>query len=257
MLMDNPDRDILGIQVKALGFGNAIANIAAGLEMGAPQRIINFLNANNANIAQSDGVYRKALARSDVLPDGIGVDIAAKWIAGSKFPANLNGTDLVPAFFVHVTRPLKIALVGAKPDILKKALVNFRALTPWHEFNAVSDGYFGDAGSAAVLQKLAALKPDVTLVAMGSPAQEKWIDSNFGPDHGKIVFGVGALFDFVSGSISRAPRVIREMRLEWLYRLTKEPGRLWRRYIVGNPLFLLRVLRYKLSGATLQPRTSG
>lgn len=257
MLMASPDRDILGISVKTLDFGTTLADLTLGLGAGKSQRKVNFLNANNANIAQNDQAYREALARSDVLPDGIGVDIAAKMLAGAKFPANLNGTDLVPAFFVFVSRPLKIALVGAKPDVLQKALVNFQALTPWHEFKAISDGYFDATEAPRVLADLAAFKPDVTLVAMGSPAQEKWIDAQFGPEHGKIVFGVGALFDFVSGTVPRAPRFFRELRLEWVYRLAKEPGRLWRRYIVGNPVFLYRVLRYKFSSNPMRTRTVG
>ena len=257
MLMVSPDRDILGISVKTLDFGTTLADLSLGLSPDSPQRKVNFLNANNANIAQNDAVYRDALARSDVLPDGIGVDIAAKMLAGSKFPANLNGTDLVPAFFVFVARPMKIALVGAKPDVLQKALDNFQALTPWHHFEAISDGYFNVAEAPRVLADIAAFKPDVTLVAMGSPAQEKWVDAEFGPEHGRIVFGVGALFDFVSGTVPRAPRFFRELRLEWVYRLAREPGRLWRRYIVGNPLFLYRVLRYKISSNPMHTRAVG
>jgi len=257
MLIASPDRDILGISVKSLDFGTTIADLSFGIDSGIPHRKVNFLNANNANIAHNDEDYRNALARSDVLPDGIGVDIAAKVLAGSKFPANLNGTDLVPAFFVFVARPLKVALVGAKPDVLQKALENFRALTPWHEFIAVSDGYFDACDQPRILADIAAFKPDVTLVAMGSPTQEKWIDAQFGAEHGKIVFGVGALFDFVSGMVPRAPRFFRELRLEWVYRLAREPGRLWRRYIVGNPLFLYRVLCYKFSDNLMRTHTAG
>ncbi|PWV95264.1 exopolysaccharide biosynthesis WecB/TagA/CpsF family protein [Hoeflea marina] len=242
------DRDILGIRVKSLGWTEALDELERGLAGDEPQRIVNFLNANNANMAMRDPTYRSGLSRSQVLPDGIGIDIASRALHGRPFPANLNGTDLVPALLVRVSRPLRVALVGARPDVLARATANFSVLMPWHHFTAVSDGYFDRAESARVLERLAELAPDITLVAMGSPAQEIWIDGHIGAGHGRLVVGVGALFDFISGGVPRAPDLVREMRLEWLYRLSREPGRLWRRYVLGNPLFLFHVLRYKLGG---------
>lgn len=96
---------------------------------------------------------------------------------------------------------------------------------------------------------------DILLVAMGSPAQEKWIDRHVGPGHARLVLSVGALFDFVAGEARRAPLGIRKLRLEWLYRLLQEPKRLWRRYVLGNPLFLYHVMRYKLSGMVVKRPT--
>lgn len=246
-------RDIIGIRVAALGWRQALAELQRALNGDGPQRIFNFLNANNANLAMRDARYRQGLARSEVLPDGIGVDIAARTLHGTAFPANLNGTDFIPALLVHSERTLKIALIGARPEVLVRAVENFRILTPWHEFHTVSDGYFDKTDSAHILDRLSAIGPDITLVAMGSPSQEIWIDSNIGHGHGRVVFGVGALFDFVSGAVPRAPESIRKLRLEWVWRLVQEPSRLWYRYIVGNPLFLYHVFRYKLQGAGRYP----
>lgn len=83
---------------------------------------------------------------------------------------------------------------------------------------------------------------------MGVPRQELWIARNLTEKHCTLPIAVGALLDFLSGAVPRAPGWMRRMRLEWLFRLIVEPGRLWRRYIVGNPLFLARVLRQKLVG---------
>lgn len=258
MRTDETDRtrDIMGIKVKVLDWPDVMRELEASLEPDRPQRIVNFLNANNANIAHSNQAYRRSIARCDVLADGIGVDIASKLLHGRAFPANLNGTDLVPAFFVHVTRPLRVALIGAREDVVEAAVRSFARATPWHEFRAISHGYFAPSETDGVLADLAAFDPDVTLVALGSPRQEIWIDAHIGPAHGRIVFGVGALFDFVSGTVSRAPRLVRDLRLEWVYRLCMEPGRLWRRYVIGNPVFLYRVLRYKFSGSNLEPRAA-
>lgn len=241
-------RDIFGIKVSALGWSEALEHLQHGLNNPGPQRIFNFLNANNANLALRDSRYREGLARSEVLPDGIGVDIASRTLHGAAFPSNLNGTDFVPALLVYADRPMKIALIGARADILDRAAEGFRAATPWHQFHAVSDGFFSEDDTPAILDRLAEIDPDITLVAMGSPHQELWIDTHIREGHGRLVFGVGALFDFISGTVPRAPRLLRDLRLEWLWRLGLEPSRLWYRYIVGNPVFLYRVLRYKLQG---------
>ncbi|MBW3098000.1 WecB/TagA/CpsF family glycosyltransferase [Pseudohoeflea coraliihabitans] len=245
--------DILGIKVRSLGFEEALADLEATLRDAPAQRRINFLNANNSNLAATNKAYRAVLSRSEVLADGVGVDVAAQLLEGCKFPANLNGTDLVPALLVHLKDPCRIALIGAEQAVLEKACANFQQLAPWHTFRALSDGYFDRNASENLLAELAAFEPDITLVAMGSPAQELWIDQHFEPRHGRLVFGVGALFDFVSGKVRRAPSLMRELRLEWLYRLYLEPSRLWRRYILGNPVFLLRVLRYRLKRPTPRP----
>ncbi|TDH39414.1 glycosyltransferase [Pseudohoeflea suaedae] len=241
-------RDVLGMRVTAFGWEDALQVLDSGLRPGCKQRIVNFLNANNANIAYGNAGYREALAASDMLlPDGIGMDIAAKAIAGEAFPANLNGTDFIPALLLHIDRPLRVALIGGSAAAVEQAAINFKKLAPWHEFRAISDGYFGEEGSERVKQDLAAFAPDFTLVAMGSPLQELWIKSNIGPEHGRLVMGVGALFDFVSGQVRRAPQWVRDLRFEWVFRLLVEPGRLWHRYIVGNPLFIYRVFRYRLT----------
>ncbi len=251
-LENGQHRDIMGIRVAALGWAQALDELKHTICSNGPQRIYNFLNANNANLAMRDTRYRQGLSKSEVLPDGVGVDIASRALYGVAFPANLNGTDFIPALLVHSEKPLKVALIGARADILERAVINFKTATPWHEFIAVADGYFDKTDSAKVLADLAAINPDITLVAMGSPSQEIWIDTHIRQGHGRVVFGVGALFDFISGAVPRAPAAFRNLRLEWVWRLVLEPSRLWRRYILGNPVFLFHLLRYKVFGAGRQ-----
>ncbi len=236
-------RAILGLDVSCFSYADALAfaNQMASLPLG--QTIISFLNANNANIMYADAEYRDILARQMILPDGIGVDIAATFVYGDKFPANLNGTDFVPALLTYMDRPKRIGLIGGLPDVAEKAAANFQRHAPWHEFIVVSDGYFDDADSMKIVERVEALKLDVLLVGLGSPKQEKWVDTYIRPEHARLVFCVGALFDFVGKAVPRAPRILRRMRLEWMFRLLMEPKRLWRRYILGNPLFILRTLR--------------
>jgi exopolysaccharide biosynthesis WecB/TagA/CpsF family protein len=210
--------------------------------------LVTWLNAHNANLAQENAGFRQALKHFLVLPDGIGVDIASKLLHGTPFPANLNGTDFTPALLQAETGPLRVGLIGARPEVVEKAADGFRQLAPQHAFRVISDGFFSAADEQRVLQSLKDYHPHILLVAMGVPRQEMFMALHLTEEHCTLALGVGALFDFRAGAVSRAPLLVQKLRFEWLYRLAQEPGRLWRRYIVGNPLFLLRVMRAKLRG---------
>ncbi|QRM56814.1 WecB/TagA/CpsF family glycosyltransferase [Sinorhizobium sp. BG8] len=212
------------------------------------QTVIAFLNANNANLMMRDPEFRAVLQRQMILPDGHGVDIASLIFHGERFPANLNGTDFVPALLTYIDKPKRVAMIGARPDTLKRAAESLRRHAPWHEFIPIADGYFDPTQSDAVMKEVRRAAPDILLVAMGSPMQEKWIDRHVGPGHARLVISVGALFDFLSGDVPRAPKRMRRLRLEWLFRLLIEPSRLWKRYVIGNPLFLYHVIRHRLKG---------
>jgi exopolysaccharide biosynthesis WecB/TagA/CpsF family protein len=183
-----------------------------------------------------------------VLPDGVGVDMAAKLLYGEPFPSNLNGTDFVPHFIISTPEPIKVALLGATRRNAEAALKNLARLAPQHQVELIHDGFFSKEEEPAVLARIAEFRPDVLLVAMGVPRQELWIASKMTPAHCTLPIAVGALLDFLSGAVPRAPLWVRRWRLEWVFRLLVEPGRLWRRYIVGNPVFLFRVLRQKFAG---------
>ncbi|MDO9418265.1 MAG: WecB/TagA/CpsF family glycosyltransferase [Pararhizobium sp.] len=238
----------MGLPICDFGWEDAFAFADNVASMSFGQTSIAFINANNANLMMTDPEYRAVLQRQLVFPDGHGVDIASLMFHRERFPANLNGTDFVPALMTYISRPMRVGMIGTREDVLQKAAENFRKATPWHEFIAISNGYFDREKSDEVMAKVREARVDILLVAMGSPSQEKWIDRHVGPGHARLVVSVGALFDFMAGEVPRAPELWRKMRLEWLFRLTQEPGRLWRRYIFGNPIFIYHVLRHKLNG---------
>lgn len=240
-------RRILGIRVASLSRDEAVSLLSGFIRKKTFTKV-GFLNAHNANVACSDKEFAAALEDFLVLADGIGVDIAARWLYGAPFPANLNGTDFVPALLVAADKPLKVALLGASRENAERAAARLGEIAPQHRFVVIHDGFFTAQEEPAIIASLAALRPDILLVAMGVPRQEFWIARNLRQEHCTLPIAVGALLDFLSGSVPRAPEWMRRLRLEWLFRLVIEPGRLWRRYIVGNPLFLLRVLRQKLAG---------
>lgn len=242
--------DILGVEVRDVTRAAALAALHADIASGTHRRIA-FLNAHGANLAASDPAFRAVLERCIVLPDGIGVDIAAWVLHGRRFLANLNGTDFVPALLAAAPAPLKVGLYGAKPGIAERAAVGLAALDARHDYRAMAHGYVGADAQRALLAALSEWKPDILLVALGAPGQETWIARHITQHHCTLAIGVGALFDFASGMVPRAPAWVRRLRMEWVHRLAREPGRLWRRYLLGNPVFLVRLLRRKAGfGAT-------
>ncbi|BAV50592.1 UDP-N-acetyl-D-mannosaminuronic acid transferase [Mesorhizobium sp. 113-1-2] len=239
-------KTILGISVLAIRWDDAIALLTRLI---AERRFtkVSFLNAHNANIAYSDPAFAEALDDFLILPDGIGVDLAAQLLYGAPFPDNLNGTDFVPAFLQASTRPLTVGLLGATRVNAEAASVKLAALAVQHNFVVIHDGYFSAEQEPEIIGRIAALRPDMLLVAMGVPRQELWIARHIDERHCTMPVAVGALLDFLSGSVPRAPLWMRRLRLEWLFRLAVEPGRLWRRYVVGNPVFLWRVFKQRWS----------
>lgn len=209
-----------------------------------------FLNANNSNISRAKPELSQAFDHFLTLSDGVGVDLASWLLHGAMFPDNLNGTDLVPQLFQKISRPLKVSLIGARREVADCARSAFAQMCPQHEFDVVADGYFKPQDEPAILAGLAEARPDVLLVAMGVPRQEMWIAKSINSAHCTVPIAVGALFDIFTGTIPRAPEWMLKLRIEWLYRLWKEPKRLWRRYVIGNPAFLFALLKAKAFGTS-------
>ena len=246
--IEAPRRDIVGVQVAALTRDQALALIARAFDRKRHLRLA-YCNAHLANFAANDAALRAALSGFLILPDGIGVDVASQLLHGTHFPANLNGTDFFPTLFARSGRPMRVALLGGRPGVADRAVANLTKRYPAHRFSVVSHGYFTAEEEPLLLEGLKAQRPDLLLVAMGNPLQERFIADKLGPQHGSVAAGVGALFDFFADEVPRAPELVRKARLEWIFRLWLEPRRLWRRYVLGNPAFLMRMARqYAMGG---------
>ncbi|EJL84271.1 exopolysaccharide biosynthesis protein, WecB/TagA/CpsF family [Herbaspirillum sp. CF444] len=190
-----------------------------------------------------------------IVNDGVGMDIAAYLFRRQAFKENLNGTDFVPRFFANAAAPLRVFMLGGRPEMLAKAAVHVRT-TLKQEVVGTCDGYAGMAQDRAVLiDSINRARPDVVLVALGNPIQEEWILACRDALNANVVISVGALFDFWSGEKPRAPRLVRRIHLEWLFRLSLEPRRLAQRYTVDIMKFLLLCHRYSAENAQPQTRT--
>jgi exopolysaccharide biosynthesis WecB/TagA/CpsF family protein len=202
-----------------------------------------FINAHCLNIAYKDPAYKKVLHDcSVVFADGIGAKIGAKF-AGYKVEENVNGTDMFPLL---AQKPYRIYLFGGAPGVAQTAMEKARALHGKAEFVGCADGFFKEKSADKIFAELAESQVDILLVAMGVPRQEMWINSHLDRLPGCVAVGVGGLLDFVSERIPRAPMWMRKLNIEWCFRLYCEPLRLFKRYIIGNPLFIIRVFMNKL-----------
>lgn len=201
--------------------------------------------ANTNFVVQCRNLRQQIIdARALVVNDGVGMEIAARLIHGERFFENLNGTDFIPFFFQQAPRPLRIFMLGGKPGVLHKA-ADYATKSLGQAVVGVCDGYGGMRSQHDLVEAINAAQPDMVLVALGNPLQEQWILAHRERLNAKILCGVGALFDFWAGDKPRAPRIARQLRMEWFYRLCLEPRRLLRRYTVDILVFLLHCYRHR------------
>lgn len=233
-------RTILGVDIVVETANEAVRLLDDEFQRGNPA-LVAFANAHTLNVAASMPRFRDALRSCIVFNDGIGTDIASRLLYGQRFPANLNGTDFTPRYLRDTRHRFSIFLLGSKPGVAERAAIELSRLCPRHRIVGFHTGYLNAAESAAIVQTIRNSGADLILVGMGNPRQELWLQDNFAATGCRLGFAVGALFDFIAGEVPRASESIRALKLEWAHRLLCEPRRLWSRYLVGNPVFLMRV----------------
>jgi exopolysaccharide biosynthesis WecB/TagA/CpsF family protein len=232
---------LLEVPVAMLSPKEALIEIER-LYIAAVPALVAYVNAHTLNLATRDIEYRHVLQKADlVLNDGVGVSLAARF-QGRRFPANLNGSDFNPEIVrLAAERGWPIFFLGARPGVAEKTAEHFENRFPSLTVAGYHDGYFED--ESAVVAEVAESGAGVLMVALGNPKQELFLSRHLGATGARLGVGVGAFFDFTVGSVARAPLWMNRAGIEWVYRLAQEPGRMWRRYIVGNPLFLARAIR--------------
>ena len=238
-------RFIFGIPLRNITMNEAITEIESSI-IKKQRKKIYFVNPDCLNKTFDDSEYKDILLHhSDwIFPDGIGLNIASDMLHHSR-EENVNGTDMLPRLAkLSSDKEYTIFLLGAKPGIAQKMKQKMCSNPNYPNLNicGTHHGYFNhQTESEEVINKINLAKPDIVLVAFGAPYQEKWIHTYFSKLNASILIGVGGLFDFYSGTTKRAPRWLRDIGMEWSYRLLQEPKRMWKRYLIGNPVFLHRV----------------
>lgn len=220
--------------------------------------LINTINAHSYNVAQEDKMFAEALAKGDyLLADGASIIGACKWLKTKSRPKErIAGWDL----FVYEMQRLnvrckkedvrgKVMFMGSSEKVL--GLIRTQATVEYPNLEVVtySPPYkmeFSEEENSAIVGVINDANPDLLWIGMTAPKQEKWTYQHWKElDIHCHVGTIGAVFDFYGGTAKRAPMWWQEHSLEWLYRLIKEPRRMWRRYIIGNPLFIWGIIKEK------------
>jgi N-acetylglucosaminyldiphosphoundecaprenol N-acetyl-beta-D-mannosaminyltransferase len=215
-----------------------------------------YANSHTMVTAAKNPALVEALEKSDfLLPDGSGV-LWGSALCGKPLMHNLNGTDLVPVLCKNgAPKGLSLYLLGAKPGVAEEAAANFAKAYPGLVITGTQHGYFSPAETPQVLDKIRAARPHLLLIAMGVPLQEIWINQYANELPGITCMGVGGLFDFIAKRVPRAPRPIRAIGMEWVWRLAMEPSRMWQRYLIGNFVFLRLLMIYAFVSSTQDEQT--
>jgi exopolysaccharide biosynthesis WecB/TagA/CpsF family protein len=234
---------VFGIPFEDLSYAEAVQKIREMIHSKNAHQVV-LANAHTLNLAYSLPTYRCHLQNvSLVLRDGIGVKLAAL-LARRRLKYNFVGTDFVPSLLGALCHDgIRAFLFGAKPGVAEAAS---RALTCRYPELTIAGHQHGNLPQRdwndLVVRQINQARTDIVLVALGNPLQETWIAENLHKLKVGAAIGVGALFDYLAGEVPRAPRWICRIGFEWLYRLSVEPRRLWRRYLIGNFQFLYRVV---------------
>jgi N-acetylglucosaminyldiphosphoundecaprenol N-acetyl-beta-D-mannosaminyltransferase len=233
--------DFFGVTIVNTTMDEAVRWILARARSGERTRVA-FVNPDCLNIAYRHDDYRAVLrGATRVLPDGIGIHLGCR-LLGVGLAANVNGTDLFPRLCQQLAGSgLKLFLLGGRPGVAAAAASAMQRRYPGLLIAGARPGYFSPAEEEGVVAAVNRSGADILLAGLGVPRQELFLARHEQSLTPAVCMGVGGLFDFYSGRIPRAPLWVREIGLEWLWRLAQEPGRMWRRYLIGNPLFLYRV----------------
>lgn len=215
--------------------------------------LINTINAHSYNTAQKDSLFAEALLNGDVLiPDGVSVVKACRWLNAKSQPCErIAGWDL----FDYEMKQLavyggKCMFMGSSEKVL--SLIKQRAAVEYPNIEIITysppyKAEFTPEENKDIIKAINAAEPDLLWIGMTAPKQEKWVYSHWDElDIHCHVGAIGAVFSFFAGTAKRAPLWWQKHGLEWLYRLIIEPKRMWRRYIIGNILFLWNILKEKL-----------
>ncbi len=238
--------NILGVPINNVNLNEALGLVLLYLEDNE-KKIIFTPNPEFIMNAINDKEFMDILNKSNLnIADGIGVVIGAR-ILGYNIKERVAGFDLVQSLFSNIKNTDKtVYFLGASEEtvVMAKEMMTkkYRGL----KIIGTHNGYFKDEEDNIIIDQINELSPDILLVGLGSPRQEKWIYNNKDRLNVKVMIGVGGSFDVMSGNVKRAPKIFIKLNLEWFYRLITQPTRFKR--MLKLPLFIIEVLKYKIKG---------
>jgi N-acetylglucosaminyldiphosphoundecaprenol N-acetyl-beta-D-mannosaminyltransferase len=242
--------EILGVRVDALDVGQVHERIEGIISSGDRGHILN-VNVNCLNLAWDRPWLRQMLNDAPVVfCDGTGVQWAARLLGGPVPPRIPYNTWMWQFAEFAAEKDYAFNFLGAKPGVAQRAADKLREHAPNVRIVGLRDGYFdrtpGSAENQAVLDDINKSGAHILLLGLGMPMQEAWLLENWPDLKANIALTGGASMDYIAGDLSTPPRWVARFGLEWFQRLLMEPKRLWRRYLLGNPLFFSRVFRQRV-----------
>lgn len=243
---------IAGIPVAAIDEPAAIELIESMVASRRPHLMV-VVNASKLVLASKDPELGRLIAAADmVTADGMSVVWGAR-LLGARLPGRVTGIDTMEKLVARAAqRGWRVFFLGAKQAALDGAIAVLKARHPELIVAGSHDGYFAGR-ELEIVAMVADSHPDLLFVAMGSPAQERFLSANLQEMSVPFSLGVGGSFDHVAGISRRAPAWMQRAGLEWLYRLASEPRRLWRRYLIGNTLFAILLWRERRARSGVGP----
>ena len=214
---------------------------------GREQRQVMYVNADCMLIAHDTPRYRATLNQADlVYADGFGVVLGAR-LFGIRLPGRSTAADFFPDFCKQAAaQGLRIYFLGGREGVARAAARHLKQDIPELQIVGTHHGYFSPREEDQIIADINRARPDLVIIGFGAPRQEYWM-REVGPRlQARVLWGVGGLFDFLSGNTRRGPRWLLDHGFEWFCRLLVEPRRLWRRYLIGNGRYLLLLLYYRL-----------
>ena len=244
--------EICGVLVDRCSFDEATKVIIeyASLLSHDPQYVVT-PNAQHVVLLQSDICFRDAYQNAWLtVADGVPLVWAAK-LLGTPLKGRVNGTDLlVKLCEIAASRQLRVFFLGGRPGAAERATQLLKVQNDKLDVAGIYCPPYGfennEQEQVLISEMIISTSPHILFVGFGTPKQEVWIYKNYRVLKVPISIGIGGSFDLVAGMVRRAPKWMQQIGLEWFFRLLIEPGRLWKRYIVGNPLFLWCVLKQRL-----------
>ena len=236
---------VLGVPLSPIDYASLLARIDAWGREPAPCRSVVFANVHVVTEADRNPAYLRALMDADLIaPDGMPL-VWAMRLLGRKLQDRCYGpTAMERALATSERTGWRHAFYGSTPEVLVQLRNAVACRWPHAHVVATQDAPFGPFDDTQELRNIAVINeadPDLVWVGLGCPRQEFWLSRYRRHLHARAVFAVGAAFDFIAGTKAQAPVWMQRYGLEWTFRLSREPTRLWRRYLLRNPYFIARV----------------
>ncbi|MDW8051729.1 MAG: WecB/TagA/CpsF family glycosyltransferase [Armatimonadota bacterium] len=247
-LMTLKEVRVLGVRVHAVRMEEALCRIEQLIQQREPSLVIT-ADANAILLALQDAEFRALMEQAALITaDGAGLLWAGRRL-GQPFPERVSGVDLVEQLVrLSHEKGYRLYFVGAAPGVAQRAAESLLRCYPNAQIVGVQHGYFSPDEEPTVVEQIAAARPDVVLVGMGMPYQEKWVWRHRHALGAAVLIGVGGSFDVYGGVVKRAPRWLQRVGCEWLWRLLQDPRKI--KKVRNLPRFAWQVLRARRASAS-------